>query len=140
MRTTPRFVTPYDYDNYTGNNLNSMLNVDVNNENYANLFLMRVEDRLLTRIDVTSFRVHDYDHLTPFQKENLQRAIIEQADYILRNSDIFTDSGYDLEKGKVISSQELYNIEICRIAKDYLLECGLLNYNIQNRRRYNNFK
>lgn len=140
MRTTPRFVTPSDFNNYIGESLNSKLQIDTNNNQLANLFLLRIEDRLLTRIDVTSFRVHDWDNLTNFQKESLQKAILEQADYILRNSDLFTDSGYDLDKGKVISSKELYEIEICRISKDYLLACGILNYNIQNRRRYNNFK
>lgn len=139
MRTTPRFVTPTDFNNYTGKILEEILDVDVNNENYANLFLMRIEDRLLTRINVIGFQLYEYTNLSDFQKENLQKAIIEQADYILRNSDIFTDSGYELDKGKIISSSELYNIEICRIAKDYLLECGLLNYNIKNRRRFPRF-
>lgn len=139
MKTEPRFVKPGDYENYTGNNLNRLLNIDSDSENAANRFLLRIEDTLLARIDEMSFRVHGWNDLTPFQKESLQKAIIEQTNYIIRNSDIFTDSGYDLEKGEIISNDKLYNIEICRIAKTYLRNCGLLNQTIQNHRRINKF-
>ena len=139
MRTEPRFVRPSDYENYTGNNLNRLLNIDSASENIANKFLLRVEDTLLARIDEISYRVQHWEDLTGFQKENLQKAIIEQASYIIRNSDIFTDSGYDLEKGQIIDNSKLYELEICRISKTYLRNCGLLNQTIQNRRRFNRF-
>lgn len=137
IRTRPRFVTPSDFQNYTGKNLKSILKSDGVN-NFDNLFLMRVEDRLLVAIDKMSFRTYSFDHLTEFQKENLQKAIIEQAEYILRNGDIYTDSGYDLEK-IIATPGFLESIEICRITKSYLIASGLLNFNIQNRRRYTRF-
>lgn len=139
MRTQPRFVTPSDFENYTGENLNRLLDIDSDNNNTANSFLLRIEDTLFARIDEISFRTDDWDELTLFQRESLQKAIIEQAKYILRNSDIFTDSGYDLDKGEIISDEKLYKKEICRIAKTYLRNCGLLNQTIKNRHRYNRF-
>lgn len=137
MRTEPRFVKANDYKNYTGNDLSEMLGVEDSN-NLAEKFILRIEDILLTRIDNISFRTQTWNNLTDYQLDCLQKAIIEQITYIVRNSDLFTDSGYDLDKGKVIDSEELYKIELCRITKDYLRKCGLLNTTIKNTYRYNN--
>lgn len=138
MRTEPRFVKANDYKNYTGKDLSAMIGTEDSN-NLAEKFILRIEDLLLTRIDNISFRVQDWDKLTGFQLECLQKAIIEQITYIVRNSDLFTDSGYDLDKGKIIDSNELYKIEICRASKDYLRSCGLLNLTVKNKFRYNSF-
>lgn len=140
MRTEPRFVKPSDFYNYTGKDLNACLQVNNNISNASNLFLMQIEDRLLARIDMMSFRLRTWDNLTDFQKENLQKAIITEAEYIIRNSDLFTDSGYDLERGEIISPEKLRNIEICRSSLDYLRSCGLLNQVIQNKYRWNRFR
>lgn len=136
MRTTPRFVTPSDFFNYTGKDLNAELQDNDNNSNKANIFLMQIEDRLLARIDNASFRVYSWDNLSDFQKECLQKAIITEAQYILRNSDLFTDSGYDLEKGEIISIEKLQKISICKSAIDFLQQCGLYNHVIMNRHRW----
>lgn len=136
MRTTPRFVTPDDYFNYTGKSLNAELQLESNTSNVANIFLMQIEDKILARIDSMSFRTTPWNRLTPFQTECLQKAIIVEAEYIIRNSDLFTDSGYDPEKGEIISMQKLQNIEICRSSIDFLKNCGLYNHVIKNRRRY----
>lgn len=136
LRTTPRFVTPSDFENYTGHNLSYLLKANENESNKANLFLMDIEECLLARIDATSFRVTQWDRLTGFQLESLQKAIIKQAEYILRNSDLFTDSGYDLEKGQLIPFEELQKIAICRTSIDYLKNCGLFNQVISNKNRF----
>ena len=138
MRTEPRFVKANDYKNYTGKDLSAMFDVEDSN-NIAEKFILRIEDLLLTRIDNISFRTQNWDNLTGFQLECLQKAIIEQVTYIVRNSDLFSDSGYDLDKGKIIDSDELYKIEICRASKDYLRRCGLLNLTVKNTIRFNNW-
>lgn len=139
MRTTPIFVKPSDFENYTGKNLMRLLKIDDNSSNKADLFLMQVEDRLLARIDATSFRTTNWNCLTEFQLESLQKAIIVQAEYIIRNSDLFTDSGYDLEKGQIISPEELNKIVICNTAIDFLRNCGLFNHVISGGRYFNIF-
>ena len=140
MRTEPRFVKPSDFYNYTGKELNALLQINNNISNASNLFLMQIEDRLLARIDMMSFRTRSWDNLTDLQKECLQKAIITEAEYIIRNSDLFTDSGYDLERGEIISGAKLRELEICRPALDYLRGCGLLNQVIQNKYRWNRFR
>ena len=139
MRTTPRFVKPNDFENYTGKNLNQLLRIDQNRSNVANLFLMQVEDKLLARTDKNSFRTTHWDRLTDFQLESLQKAIILQAEYILRNSDIFTDSGYDLDKGEIITREKLNKIAICESSLDLLFNCGIYSHVITNYGRFVDF-
>ena len=134
--TAPRFVTPNDYFNYTGQDLNKILRANENDSNKANLFLKNVEEDLMFRVDHLSFRLYRWENLTDYQLECLRRAIIKQAEYVIRNSDIMTDSGYDVEKGKIISRSELEEIALCVPAKDALQACGLLNHVIMNYRRY----
>ena len=139
MRTEPRFVKESDYNNYTGKNLKSILDPNSEIQNACNLFLLQIENRLMTKVDNMSFRTRSWDNLTPLQKEKMQLAIIEQAEYTLRNGDLFTDSGYDIEKGEIIPAEKLRLIEVCGMALEYLQSCGLLNKNIKNRYRYNEF-
>ncbi|MBR6515922.1 MAG: hypothetical protein IKT40_03610 [Bacilli bacterium] len=141
MRTKPLFVEENDYFNYFGMDLKSALRIHDNESNAANLFLMQIEDKLLGRIDATSFRLYEWDRnkLSKFQLESLQKAILLQAEYIIRNSDLFSDSGYDLERGEVISYDKLQKIAICRSSIDLLKNCGLFNQTIKNRNRYPSF-
>lgn len=137
MRTEPIFVKESDYNNYTGKNLKSILDPNSEIQNACNLFLLQIENRIMTKVDNMSFRIRSWDNLTPLQKEKMQLAIIEQAEYTLRNGDLVTDSGYDLEKGEIISAEKLRQIEICNMSLEYLQSCGLLNKSIKNRVRYN---
>lgn len=139
IRAEAKFVTPDDYNNFFGQNLNAMLKIKDNTSNVANIFLMHVENKVLERIDSTSFRVENWDRLSELQLEKLQQAILYQAEYVIRNGDIFSDSGYDLEKGEVISIEKLQKIAICRTSIDFLKNAGLFNQVIKNRRRYPEF-
>lgn len=136
MKIEPKFVKPDDFYNYTGKNLYELLNCDENESNKADLFLLKIEDSLLCRIDSTSFRLTDWDNLSSYQLECLQKAIIYQAEYIIRNSDLFTDSGYDMERGFIADPDKLQKAAICPISKDLLLNCGIINHVIHNRKRY----
>mgnify|MGYP004643454335 CR=1 FL=1 len=136
MRTEPRFVKPSDYLNYIGRDLNFELKANQNESNKANLFLMQIEDMLLARIDKTSFRLYSWDCITEYQKDCLQKAIIIEANYIIRNSNLFTDSGYDPDRGEIIDINKLQNVAICPSAIDFLSNCGLYNHVIKNRYRF----
>ena len=96
FNTSPRFVTSDDYFNYTGKDLNAELQSNENESNKADLFLKNIEDELMARIDRISFRVYDYDNLPKYQADCFRRAIIQQAYYVIRNSELSNDSEYDL--------------------------------------------
>ena len=135
MRTEAQFVTPMDFYNYYGIDLNSMLKVNNNTSNKSNIFLARVESRLMSWIDSHSYRNIEWDDLEGRRLEFFQEAILIQAMYIYRNSDISMDSGYDPEKGIVAAREELEKIEISRATLDCLINAGLFNLQIQNRFR-----
>ncbi len=136
MRTEARFLKPDDYYNYTGKNLYKELQAKDNESNKVDLFIMYVEDVLLDYIDEKSFRVYDWNQITTFQKEQLQRALIYQIDYIIRNGNLFTDSGYDIDKGFIADYNKIQQIAVCKPTINALVTCGLLNQKIKNRIRY----
>ena len=136
MNTEPRFVKIDDYFNYTGKNLSEMLQLNANESNQANIFLKNVESDLMSRVDAISFRIYPWEHLSPFQLECLQEAIILQADYVIRNGDMMSDSGYEPERGFVASMDRIQEVALSPKSKDRLIKCGLLNHVIKNRRRF----
>lgn len=138
MRTEARFVTPDDYENYWGENLNAKLK-GMNYSNKATIFLKVVEDRLLNWIDANTFRNYDWDSLSDFQLEQLQYAILTQAQYVFRNSDISLDSGYDPDRGIIATKGQLNDLVVCQAAIDFLKTGGLYNLRITNRRRFTRF-
>lgn len=140
LNTGPRFVKPSDFFNFTGKDLNYLLKSNENESNKANIFLKEIEDCLFARLDHDSFRTTDWNRLTSFQLESVQKAIIKQAEYILRNSDLFTDSGYDLEKGEIMPFDKIRNISICSTSRDLLFNCGLYSHVITNRNRWTTYQ
>lgn len=136
MNTKPQFVTPNDFENYTGVNLDEILKVNSNTSNNSNLFLFRIERRLMSWVDAETFRKYSWTRLNNFQKEELQQAIIEQAEYVIRNSDLANDSGVDIDKGKIIDYDYICSIAICRPCINHLKNADLYNHVITNTYRY----
>ena len=137
INTEPKFISPADFLNYWGLDLNAALKSDNNISNKANSFLKLIEDRMMSWIDSNSFRntdwneIWEYDHML----ECFQKALLTQAMYVYRNSDIALDSGYDPDTGFVAKKEELQSIVICEAALNYLREGGLFNQNISAVRR-----
>lgn len=143
MNMTPQFVSTEDFLNYWGVNLNEKLRGNANESNKGDAFLKRIEDRLMAWLDANTFRTYRWDDLksdsiffSDKQKMNWKLAILNQAMYVYRNSNIGLDSGYDVEKGVIAKKEELESIEICRPAIDYIKVAGLYNHVMSNRPRY----
>lgn len=136
MLGKPKFVTVDDFNNYWGKNLRALLSSNDNVSNQAETFLARVEDRLMNWIDNNTFRRLRYEDLTQYQLENFKKAILTQAMYTYKNGDLGLDSGYDMERGKIINREELVELEVCQAAINYLSNAGLFNLTLKNRRRY----
>ena len=139
MRTTPRFVTPIDFKNYFGIDLDERLRPSDNEGNKANIFLNIVEDRFLNWVDLNCFRNYQWEDLTGDDLEALQKAILTQAYYVYYNSDIGTDSGYDPDKGIIADKRELERIKICDDAVNFLRDAGLFSHVMNNYRRHTSF-
>ena len=143
MQTKAKFVTPDDFLNYTGIDLDSELRDSGSpaDSNKADMFLCRVERRFLTFVDSSSFRNYDWDELAyhPRDLEAMKTAILEQALYVFKNGDLSIDSGYDPQRGTTIEKSDLMRREISAQAIDILKNAGLFNQNVANKRRYTSF-
>ena len=134
----PQYVTGDMFLNYTGVNLEEKLRNDDNISNKVDIFLFRVEKRLKSWIDKRTFRVVHWNALNSFQLEQFQFAILEQAQYIWKYGDISLDPGYDQERGIVASKAQLEDLAVCEPAINFLVEAGLFNLKIKNRKRWMN--
>ena len=149
----PQYVSTDDFLNYWGIDLKEKLNKGANTSNFADMFLRRIEDRLMTWIDKTTFRIYSWDiykddykcgdeykqKAIDESKDYWKKAILEQAMYVFKNSDIGQDSGYDPEKGIVAPEYDLQAIEICRPCINFLISAGLYNHVMRNRPRNTSF-
>ena len=77
--------------------------------------------------------------IAEMRKDKWKKAILTQTMYIIKNSEIGMDSGYDPEKGIVAKKAELDEIEICGEAIDLIKSAGLYNHVMKNRHRYTSF-
>lgn len=137
MALNTKYITKDDYKMYWGEDLVNRFKDDDNPSNKADALLYRVEQRLSAYINARFYRNVDteYPTFTDFQKEHYKLALLEQVFYILRNSDISTDSGYDVDAGEVMNIEHLKNIIIAPNCKDQLMLCGLWCRKIKNRAR-----
>lgn len=118
-----KYITLDEFQEYTGIDLREELGT----EEQALAFLTRIEDRMESYLNAHFFKVvSDYWPLfTESQKKHYKLALIEQAVYIFRNSDISTDSGYDPDKGIIISKHALTELSLAPNARDHLRMTGL---------------
>lgn len=122
-----RYITPDEFREYTGINLEEELRDTSNPSDQVNAFIVRIEDRMETYLNAKFFKnVCDlYPHFTEFQKKHYKLALIEQAYYVFKNGDISTDSGYDQDKGLIIEKRKKQALEIAPNAINHLKLTGL---------------
>lgn len=132
----PKFVSVDDFKNYWGFDLRDMLKNSDNPSNEAEIFLARIEDKLMNWIDANSFRRLKFECLRGKQLENFQKAILTQSMYVLRNGDLGMDSGYDAERGVIVDFKTLNQISVCQDAVVFLHNSGLFNLVVKNRPRF----
>lgn len=132
MELQTKYITLDEFKEYTGIDLEASLVKDDNPSNTALAFLKRIEVRMEAFINGNFNRNIDkeYREFSDYQKQEYKYALLEQALYIFRNGDISVDSGYDPEKGEVISGGKIRNLSIAPNAKDHLRTCGIWNRNI----------
>ena len=137
----PNFITVDDFRTYWGVDLinefsqKGMANPSIT----ADVFLYRVETRLKAYIDTNTFRRYERNTLNSIQQKYFCMALLEQAYYVYRNSDIASDSGYDPDKGIIAEKEILQDLAISEPAKQYLIASGLWSKQIKPRLRTGGF-
>lgn len=132
---TSKYITPTDYLNYYGENLEDILPNDDMPSGKAERFIARVTDEVAMLLESECFKRIDYEYkqFSEYQKKCFKLALLNQCHYKIKNGDITNDSGYDPQTGKIIGDNELKGIELSRQTVRYLNLCGLWNRNIHGR-------
>lgn len=127
MEIRTKYITPDDFKDYFGIDLEAEMKDSGNPSNTAIAFIKRVEDRLASFIDSKFFRNVDreYPNFTDYQKEHYALALLEQALYVYRNGDISVDSFLDYENGEKASNDTIDKKKIAPNCRENLLLCGL---------------
>ena len=130
-------VTPDDFKNFFGEDLNYILKSSDNESNYPFVFLRMVQDFLIDWCDERGFRRVKFNQLQGIQLEAFQKAVLYQAYYVWKNgaSGLGLDSGYDAEKGIVIGASDLQRVEVPERVVTLLHKSGLFNLKMRNRPR-----
>lgn len=120
-------VTNQEFLEYSGIDLNIELPSDDDSQNKVERFITKCTKRvyrLFTRPTIADSELSD------LQEESIKEAICEYVEYILRNGDLSRTSGYDEDKGIVVSHQEIQKASIPGSVVDILRHCGLVKRNI----------
>jgi len=126
-----KYITASEFLAYTGINLKHIEDDD-NPSNKVESLLNRTEIRLIAYLTGT-FRYdfdYKYEKLDDEHKEYFKYAVMEQVLYVINNTDIMSDSGYDPEKGVLSSQEELKHIALSFTVKNMLMMSGLWDRNI----------
>lgn len=136
MEIKTKYITPDDFTQYFGIDLDLELKSSANPSDTAEAFLLRIENRIATYLDAQFYRQVDeeYPEFTDYQKEHYSLALLEQAIYVFKNGDISQDSGYDYERGEITSNNVLTEKTIAPNCKRELLLCGLWCRKVKGRR------
>lgn len=134
MPILTRYITADEFREYTGIDLAEELQDTSNPSDKVNAFLKRVEDRMEAYLNAHLFKnVSDlWTRFSDIQKAYYKRALLEQAYYVFKNGDISADSGYDPERGIIVSKHALTEITLAPNAKDCLRMTGLWSGHIGN--------
>lgn len=122
-------TTNEDLLRYKGYDLNNELTSQINDtgDNPADRAINDVEEWLIAYINLNYDFSGDRSNLSDNQKKFFKKAVCEQIDYILDNSDVRNLAGLNADAGIVIDSKVLEQKELSPSAFKYLRMCGLAN-------------
>ncbi len=131
-------VTPSDFKNMFAQDLANLLGGSSNDSNYPYIFLRLVQDFLIEWCAYNGFRrMKSISEMNPIQLESFQKAVLYQTYYVIKNGSagLGLDSGYDSERGVVISETDLKRVAVPERVVMLLHSSGLFNLNVKNRPR-----
>ena len=139
MKFENAVVSPSDFKNMFGMDLAHILKSSDNDINYPFIFLRLVQDFLLEWCSYNGFRrLHDFSQMSPVQFHAFQEAVLYQAYYAWKNGSVALglDSGYDAERGFVMSEADLKRAQVPERVIMLLHTSGMFNLNVKNKPRF----
>lgn len=118
--------TKDDYLLMFGKNLDIELqNIPMDVDNKAEMIISNVEDFCL------KYLMENYDwygnFYNDYQKNQFKRGCLIQLEYVLHNSDLFNDSGVDVDNGVIIPEYVLRKVEMSKRALREFYLGGMAN-------------
>lgn len=128
-----KYITSEDYKEMFGEDLHAILHDGDNPSNKVDALLFRVEEQVATAIDSKFCRQIDkeYRRFSDYQKKHYKLALLYQVYYMLYNSDLSNDSGYDREVGKIADRNYLQSIALSSNTIEHLRLCDLWTTHIR---------
>lgn len=83
-------------------------------------------NRVYSVMRTSTSRVPKDEDLSDFQVESIKDAICEYGMYYLKNGDLFRQSGFDEDKGKLADIADIERVQFPVICTDYLRRAGLI--------------
>lgn len=131
-------VTPSDFKNMFAQDLANLLGGSANDSNYPYIFLRLVQDFLIEWCAYNGFRrMKSINEMNEEQLNSFQKAVLYQTYYVIKtgSAGLGLDSGYDSERGVVISETDLKRVAVPERVVMLLHSSGLFNLNVKNRPR-----
>ena len=128
-----KYITPSDYLNYFGEDLELVLpDDDMGDSHKAERFIKQVEDDVAFFLAEKCFKRIDteFPAMTEYQQKLYKMALLNQVKYKSKNGDTGNDSGYEPMQGKIADAEYLDGISISKKCLRCLKLAGLYNRNI----------
>jgi hypothetical protein len=132
MDFNPKYVTADDYFKLFGVELSYELPDNDNTGQKVNSFIFRIEMIVESFLEAELYKKIDFNEMTAYQQEHFKLGILEQINYVIRNSDVSADSGYDPQQGVIVNRDYLKGITIGQNAVRHFVLAGLWSRKIQH--------
>lgn len=127
----PKYVTKDQYREFSGIDLGLELRDLDDTSNKVNIFINSIENWCETFLAYHSTRELKLDEITAEQLAHFKRGVMYQIQWILRNGDITSDSGYNPEQGPVVDVSYLRKISLSPNAQMEFNLAGVLSRKVR---------
>ncbi len=123
-------ITQEEFLKFSGINLASeLLSLD-DDSNKAGRTIKLWTNRVYDAMRASTRSIPKDEQLSDFQIESIKDAICEYGMYYLKNGDLYRQSGFDEDKGKLADATDIERIRFPAICVDYLRRAGLIKRGI----------
>jgi len=133
MAITTKYITRQDYKDFSGIDLQLELKDNDDASNKVNIFLSQIENWCETHIQYVTAQKIDFNLLEPESLVHFKKGVLYQTQYVLRNGDLTTDSGYNPEAGPIVEPNFLQAISLSPNAKMEFMLAGLYTRKLRPR-------
>lgn len=119
-------ITSDDFRKYSGISLEIEIPDLDDNSNKITRTISLWTNRVYNVMRASSRRVPKDEELSEFQKESIKNAICEYGMYYLRNGDLYRQSGFDEDKGKLADINDIERVHFPIICSEMLRRAGLI--------------